>query len=189
MKLNKFYADGYDVEFLLRVLEDEDRNIREWALNALRKISSTILMEFLIQSIRYNYHSYLVIIPEILNIVGDQAIEPLAQALKDKDENVRMAAAETLGWFRNDKVVKPLISALRDKSDNVSNVAAIALSQILEIYCSSCGAAIENEDLIIKIIEIRKNIWKLNYDFIVEIAVFCCNCLDRELNKYGLTQI
>jgi HEAT repeat protein len=45
---------------------------------------------------------------------GPAAIEPLVQALRDKEVRVRLAAAKSLGAVGDERAVKPLVTALRE---------------------------------------------------------------------------
>ncbi len=57
-------------------------------------------------------------------------MEPLIQALKDVDSNVRKAAAEALGEIKDPRAVEPLIQALKDGYLIVRQLAAEALVSI-----------------------------------------------------------
>jgi len=68
---------------------------------------------------------------EALGKIKDpRAVEPLIEALKDKDFRVRWNAAEALGEIGDPKAVKPLIAALKDKDSTVRLYAAEALGKI-----------------------------------------------------------
>jgi HEAT repeat protein len=54
-------------------------------------------------------------------------VEPLIAALKDKDSDVRKAAAEALGKIGDPRAVEPLIAALKDAEWHVRKAAAKAL--------------------------------------------------------------
>lgn len=67
---------------------------------------------------------------EVLGEIGDRrAVEPLIQAIKDKDPDVRAAAARALGKIRDSKAVEPLIAALEDDEPRVQVAAALALGE------------------------------------------------------------
>ena len=57
-------------------------------------------------------------------------VERLIQALKDKDEYVRLGAAGALGELGDLRAVEPLNEALKDKYSNVREIAACALKKI-----------------------------------------------------------
>ena len=68
---------------------------------------------------------------EALGKIKDpRAVEPLIEALKDKDFRVRWNAAEALGEIGDPKAVKPLIAALKDENSGVRSSAAFALGEI-----------------------------------------------------------
>jgi HEAT repeat protein len=49
-------------------------------------------------------------------MIGDKrAVEPLIHVLKDKDEDVRMNAADALGTIGDKMAVKPLLNALKEE--------------------------------------------------------------------------
>jgi HEAT repeat protein len=66
----------------------------------------------------------------LLREYGKPAVEPLCKALKDPDNNVRKAAAESLGHIGDARAVEPLVGALRAIDDGVRKAAAEALSKI-----------------------------------------------------------
>ena len=67
---------------------------------------------------------------EALVKIGAPAVEPLIAALKDKDSDVRYAAAKALGEIKDPRAVEPLIAALKDESSSVRRAAAEALGKI-----------------------------------------------------------
>jgi HEAT repeat protein len=62
--------------------------------------------------------------------IGEPAVEPLIQALKDADGKVREMAAESLGKIKDVRAVEPLIQALKDKNRDVQVEAVDALGEI-----------------------------------------------------------
>jgi HEAT repeat protein len=66
-----------------------------------------------------------------LRRIGDKrAVEPLIQALRDEDHDVRRAAAEALGTIGDPRAVEPLIRALRDENWEVRKAAVEALDKL-----------------------------------------------------------
>jgi len=57
-------------------------------------------------------------------------VEPLIQALKDKDHYVRQYAAEALGAIGDPRAIAPLIKALKDEHKQVRQCAIQALEKI-----------------------------------------------------------
>jgi HEAT repeat protein len=66
----------------------------------------------------------------LLRGYGEPAVEPLCRVLKDPDNNVRKAAAESLGHIGDARAVEPLVGALRAIDDGVRKAAAEALGKI-----------------------------------------------------------
>jgi hypothetical protein len=63
---------------------------------------------------------------EAFGAAGAPAVPALIQALRDRSENVRRAAAEALGKLGDPQAVPAFIKALRDRSENVRFAAAEA---------------------------------------------------------------
>ena len=62
---------------------------------------------------------------------GDpSAIEPVIDALKDEEYEVRLAAARALGAFKDDRVFSPLVSTLKDRRAEVRVAAVTSLRQL-----------------------------------------------------------
>ena len=65
-----------------------------------------------------------------LGRIGDiRAVEPLIEALKDEDKEVRMEAADALGLIGDTRAIDPLQQLLEDES-GVRNHAANAIKKI-----------------------------------------------------------
>jgi HEAT repeat protein len=65
-----------------------------------------------------------------LQRIGEPAVEPLIQALKDKDKVIRFGAADALGRIGDARAVEPLIQALKDEDYTVRAWAALNLGRI-----------------------------------------------------------
>jgi HEAT repeat protein len=59
-----------------------------------------------------------------------RSIEPLIQALKDENPDIRASAANALGYIGDIRAVEPLILALNDDLREVRMNAAMALGKI-----------------------------------------------------------
>jgi len=59
-----------------------------------------------------------------------KAVEPLIQALTDRDEEVRKHTVKALGRIRDAKAIQPLVQAMRDESCSVRSEAAEALDEL-----------------------------------------------------------
>ncbi len=62
--------------------------------------------------------------------LGERALEPLMQALSDRDGSIRAKAAHTLGRCNNPMGIPPLVKALRDKNEAVRENAGSALRSL-----------------------------------------------------------
>jgi HEAT repeat protein len=66
-----------------------------------------------------------------LERLGDaRAVEPLITLLKDNNNDLRKAAARTLGMLKDKRAVEPLLRLLDDKEKSVREVTSYALGQI-----------------------------------------------------------
>lgn len=65
--------------------------------------------------------------------IGEPAVSPLIEALKDENPQVRSFAALALGEIRDTKAVEPLIEILDDPSPEVRMNAAYSLGQIGDV--------------------------------------------------------
>lgn len=92
--------DPQITEILISVLEDSNKDIKEFATSALGSIN-----------LKNN----------------PKAIDLLISALDDRDRNIRKNAVEALGKLSDHKVVHPLIAALRDSDSSIRTSAAQAL--------------------------------------------------------------
>lgn len=62
--------------------------------------------------------------------IGEPAVEPLINLLKDEKWRVRYISAETLGEIGDSKAVEPLIDSLNDENNGVRSNSIIALVEI-----------------------------------------------------------
>ncbi|MDO8208411.1 MAG: HEAT repeat domain-containing protein [Gallionella sp.] len=99
-------------------LETSDRMLQDWARIYLEQPElKTLLGQLIAQpGAKINYRA--------------DALLPLLDALKDKDDTVRRGAAEALGHIKDPSTVPALLVALKDKDDMVRWGAAEALGQI-----------------------------------------------------------
>jgi len=81
-----------------------------------------------------------------LGKIGEPAVEPLINALKDEDSSVRWGAAEALGEIGDERAVEPLINALKDEDSDVRWKAAEALVKIGEPAVEPLIHALKDED-------------------------------------------
>ena len=62
--------------------------------------------------------------------IGEPAVEPLIQALKDKEKLVRLGAARVLGDIGDGRAIEPLAKSLKDRNKDVREAAKQALEKL-----------------------------------------------------------
>ena len=114
---------------LMDALSDTDRFVRLVAARNLGKIGNRRAIEALTGSLHREPDGEVrATVAEALGYMGSgQAIEPLALALRDRDEAVKVAAARSLGYIGDGRALEPLILALSDVDDRVRHAALEAL--------------------------------------------------------------
>jgi hypothetical protein len=88
------------------------------------------VVEPLIQALKDKNRRVRVYAPAALGNIGEPALEPLIQALKDEDWRVREGASVALGRIGDKRAIEPLIQTLNDKNDDVKKAAEEALEKI-----------------------------------------------------------
>ena len=84
----------------------------------------------LIRALRYNDFEVQTSAAQALGSLGNEGINRLILALKDKDRDVRLGIIEALSGIRDQRAVPPLIELLNDTSSEVRWETAIALGEI-----------------------------------------------------------
>lgn len=137
------------LEHLIQALKDRAPAVRKAAAEALGGIGNARAVEPLIQTLTItpliqdwddytNLQSFAdgykrevkPAVESALAKIGEPAVAPLIQALRDKDSWIRNGAARALAEIRDARAVEPLIRALEDEDDNVQTEAAYALGRI-----------------------------------------------------------
>ncbi len=67
-----------------------------------------------------------------LQIRSDEAFDSLVEALNNRNKNIRMYAAQVLGYIADERAIEPLIGALEDNHKFVRREASTALTRIGE---------------------------------------------------------
>ena len=98
---------------LLEALKNKDSHVRFIAVSALNAVYSPWAY----------YHA-------VDKTVDKSAVSALIKALKDKSEDVRRNAAETLGYIRDRSAIPALTKALKDKNELVRLSARGALERL-----------------------------------------------------------
>ena len=95
-----------------------------------REIGDERAVEPLIQALKDKDSDVREVAAEVLVKIGEPAVEPLIRALKDENQFVRWGAAMALGEIGDKRAVEPLINALKDEDSDVRMEAAEALDQM-----------------------------------------------------------
>jgi hypothetical protein len=103
------------IPYLVAMLSDRDKMVR-WSETAGVK---THIMLFVAED-------YATALAEI----GEASFNPLVEALKSDDNNVKMYAASALGHLKDERAVGPLASNLDDQDERVKKFTAKALKDI-----------------------------------------------------------
>ena len=122
-----------DVKGLIKALRSESDYVRGNAAEALGEIGDARAVKPLTQAFEFDLMAYPYArrkAEEALVKMGDRAVEPLIQALKEEDEYVRPEVAKVLGNIRDLRAVEPLVQALKDEDWAVRGTAAKALGNL-----------------------------------------------------------
>jgi len=144
-------GDKRAVEPLIEALKDSDKDVQKGAAKALGEIGDERAVEPLIEALRHIYYPDHIgwedrymgefddwigdmhlqgVVERALVKIGEPAVEPLIQALKDGYSHVREGAAKALGEIGDIRAVEPLIQALKDEDSDVRKIAAEALGKM-----------------------------------------------------------
>jgi len=168
------------VEPLISLLKDENRQVRENAVTALRWIRDPRAVDSLIAMLKdedgnvrdaaaralgwfrdprgaepliaaFENWPSMSSVRSSLKDIGLPAVEPLNAALKNGNPAVRTMAARTLGDIEDPGAVEPLISSLKDENRDVRENAATALRWIGDPRAvEPLIAALKDEDKIVQ---------------------------------------
>ena len=123
-------GDERAVEPLINALKNKDGNVRRESAEALGKIGDTRAVEPLVKALGYGSYGPESIVVESLVKIGKPTVEPLIQAMKDKNKYVRKGVVYVLFEIGEERAVEPLVKALGDEYDDVCKVAGDALVKI-----------------------------------------------------------
>lgn len=145
------FKDPRAVVPLVALLRDQDRSVREAAIEALRSIGAPAV-EAVGACLTEPDLSVQESASAILATIADERVlAPLITALRSGDWIVRMHAANALSRVRNGDAVEPLIPLLHDKVKAVRDEAATALAAIGDAAISSLLKALQHEDWLVRL--------------------------------------
>lgn len=124
--------EGASLNSLVQALGDKDADVREEAVDLLAELKDERATVHLTRVLLHDED------PDVregaaealADLGGQEAIDPLTQALRDGDAGVRESAVEALAEIGGEKVVSILMDALRDEDEDVREAAADALEEI-----------------------------------------------------------
>jgi HEAT repeat protein len=128
-----FFKDPSTFDDIANVLLDDPKiEVRQAAAKALGNTGHPAAMPYLMEALHDSYWWYEreIAAGDLLNAIekmGSIAVEPLIEALKDKEGTVRKFAATLLGRLKDPRAIEPLGMALYDLHHDVGKVAAEAL--------------------------------------------------------------
>jgi HEAT repeat protein len=137
-----------NVKGLIMLLSDEDHNTREQAVLALGEIGDVSCALPLAQRMQDTYMDIRIAACAAFVKMGDQAVEPLIEVLKDPNMIVREGVVLALEKIGNPRAIQPLIEAFKDT--NWKKIA-FALKSIGAGSFELLIEALENEDSRIRI--------------------------------------
>lgn len=100
---------------LMRVMA-VDKSIRGEAARALGEIKDPKAAIPLCKALRHNDMVYRDKVRNALVSIGGNAVDPLIEALKDKNDLVRKGAVVALGEIGDPKAIEPLVNILAEES-------------------------------------------------------------------------
>ena len=128
-----YFKDPSTFDEITEVLLDDLKiEVRQAAAKSLGSTGNPSALPFLMEALRDSYWWYEreVEAGDLLNAIanmGEAAIEPLIEALKDKEGAVRKFAAGLLGRMKDPRAIEPLGMALYDTHHDVGRVSAESL--------------------------------------------------------------
>lgn len=133
------------VESLISTLNDEDCAVRLQAIIALGKLEDARAVAPLIQTFRSDCCSSQNETISALIEIGEPAIDPLIQALKDNDSNIREGAAEALGKFAERMTIMPTSTSITEFAGiEVADQLAMNWSEDAELIQIGLNKAVKN---------------------------------------------
>ena len=119
-------------EPLTKLVERSQGNIEVLlhALHALGEIGSEQSIKVLLRTLGNKNETVRLSAAEALGKIAGSAVEPLINNLRDVFWDVRYAAATALGHTNDERAIEPLNIALKDEERSVRNAAAKSLNQL-----------------------------------------------------------
>ncbi|MFX0123716.1 MAG: HEAT repeat domain-containing protein [Candidatus Hodarchaeota archaeon] len=133
------------VKPLIQLLKREC-DLQQGIIKALPKFESNHVSKSLIEALNSNDRNICRTIFIALWTIGDEAIEPLLNALENEKEKIRLEILNVIGMIRNDRVKNALIHTLKDPSEKVRKKVVETLGEIGDEEVVDPLIAILNDD-------------------------------------------
>ena len=116
------------------MLDDPEIEVRQSAAKALGETKHPAAIPFLMEALRDSYWWYekqqaALVLLNAIEMMGSAVVEPLIEALDDREGTVRKFAATVLGNLRDMRAIEELGMAVYDLHHEVSQAAAEALAK------------------------------------------------------------
>jgi len=115
---------------ILQALGDEDASVRQCAAYALREQPAPQAIPALLAALSDSDRLLARLAGDALMALGEQAISPLTEALRDANPAVRIEAARALAAIDDPTVIAPLFAALDDPSALVVHWSELGLQRL-----------------------------------------------------------
>jgi HEAT repeat protein len=112
---------------LIEVLKDQNRIVREGAVQALEKIQDTRAIYPLIEALRDTNWKR---ISDALRSIGPASFEPLIEALENEDTRIRIGAITILSEMKNPAAIEHLAKLTKDKDSTVRQYVKSAIHRV-----------------------------------------------------------
>ena len=130
-----FFKDPNTFDDIATILLDDPKiEVRQAAAKALGNTGHPAALPYLMEALHDSFWWYEreVAAGDLLSAIeqmGSTAVEPLIEALKDKEGTVRKFAATLLGNIGDQRAIKPLGAALYDMHHDVGEISAESLAK------------------------------------------------------------
>jgi HEAT repeat protein len=115
---------------LIGALNDSDWRVREESAKALGRIGNKKAVKHLIQLFKDEKTRVQLWATDAIIAMGPGSVEPLIDALDDRDRRIRMGAIVALGELRNPEALPHLNRLLADGDENIRDAAKEAIDTI-----------------------------------------------------------
>ncbi len=201
------------LELVLQVLQHEDTAIQKAAVEALWMIyeerckkseciqeetreilihlRSSGVVDIFIELLKSsNLVSRINAVKALGEIGNERVVEPLIQAIFDDDEILRANVLKAIIKMRNKRGILLLSDAIDREPEFLMRDMLNEIKEIFNFTCSNCGGKIHEEKLVLEACKLQYQILLVQiveeHPFSIDVKLFCCECYDDELSKYGI---